>query len=401
MSFDQPGVADIFRHAAKAFVTAWGHTLHLGAWRVFNAICQCRTAAMGARHYHCPSCDRRHVLYNSCRNRHCSACQGGAAKKWLLQQSQKVLPAPCFHLVFTLPKPCVSIAFANRKVVFNILFRTSAETLITIGADPKRLGADIGVTAVLHTWNQRLEFHPHIHAVVANAGFDVNSGRWKVGSNTYFAPVKVLGRLFRRRFLEELETAYHRGQLKFPGKLSSLQQPQHFQSLIADSKQQDWVVYAKAPFAGPRALLTYLSRYTHRVAISDSRIQNFDGERVTFRYRKPRRNAQSPTEYGSITLSATEFMRRFLMHVLPSRFHHIRHFGILANSKWRQTLKRVRQHSGEDQTMAEKSDESAVTSTLPACPDCQTPMQLLGIVSAEIPHPPQASARAPPSLPAT
>ena len=398
MSVDQPGVCDIFRRAGDAFATAWGHALHHGAWRVFNAICQCRTAALGARHYHCPNCDCRHVLYNSCRNRHCSSCQGAAAKKWLLKQSAKVLPAPCFHLVFTLPKQCADIAFANRQVVFNILFRTSAETLITIGADPKRLGAHIGVTAVLHTWNQRLEFHPHIHAVVANGGFDVGTGRWKVGSKRYFAPVKVLGRLFRRRFLEELEKAHRRGQLKFPGKLSRLQHPEAFRSLIADAQKKDWVVYAKAPFAGPRALLSYLSRYTHRVAISDSRIQSFDGQRVTFRCRKPRRSAHSRTEYGSMTLSATEFIRRFMMHVLPNRFHRIRHFGILANSKCRQTLERVRRHTGDDQTMAERSDESAVTSTLPACPDCQTPMLLLETVPAEMPYQLHSPARAPPSL---
>jgi hypothetical protein len=376
-----PGVADIFRSPAADALLG----LYRGATRrVFTLIRNCRTPRMGARHYRCSSCSESHVTYNSCRNRHCPACQGNAAHQWLDRQVDRLLPAPYFHIVFTMPKSIARIAYANRKVVLGILMKASAETVITIAADPKRFGAKVGGTTVLHTWDQRLQFHPHTHVVVPNGGFDVATGRYKTGSAKYFAPAKVLASYFRRRFLEQLSEAYRRGQLAFPGSISHLEPPEAFQKLVDEARSTDWVVYAKEPLAGPEKLLGYLSRYTHRVAIGDSRILGFDGSAVRFRYREPcakgKRKKRKPT-YGEMELPVAEFIRRYLSHCLPRGFHRIRHFGILGNSSVRRTRQKISEQRGWTAEQA-RAPQTGAKAAEPVCPQCKTPMMLAAIWTA-------------------
>ncbi len=363
-----------------------GATLGRAAHRAFAAIRMCRTAALGARHFECAKCHTSHVLYNSCRNRHCSTCQGQAAHRWLHRQLLNVLPAPYFHIVFTLPPPIAQIAYANRKVVLDILMRTGAQTLTTIAADPNRFGARIGATTVLHTWNQQLRWHPHVHVVVPNAGFDVRTGQYKTGSKTFFAPVKVLAKLFRRLFLEHLDKAYHKNQLIFPRRINHLRAPEAFQRRLNKARNTDWNVYAKPPFAGPVHLLKYLSRYTHRVAIANSRIVKFDGTRVSFRYRKPTIAGQTTPRYAVMTLSATEFMKRYLMHVLPPKFHRIRHFGILANAHVKHTQQQIFAQTGfsaDDWLRTTETYDTVEHNATPQCPNCQSPMLLVALSSPD------------------
>ena len=271
---------------------------------------------------------------------------GMAANRWSEARAADLLPVPCFHVVFTLPAEIAAIAFCNRRVVFDILFKTGVETLCTIAADPRHGGMRIGGTAVLHTWDQKLRFHPHLHVVVPNAGFDVESGEWKTGSGTWLAPVKVLASLFRRRFLEELARAHGSGELEFHGTVAHLANPGEFHAALAAARGRDWVVYAKRPFRGPEQVFRYLARYTHRIAISDRRIVAFDGENVTFRHRKPVGLGQKKPRYGTMTVSADEFIRRFLLHVLPDGMHRIRYFGILANGCRATTLECAREALG-------------------------------------------------------
>ena len=282
------GVADIFRRAGLAFRERCKGRIDAARLKVMAAIEACRTAVLGGHIYACEGCGREHPLYNSCRNRHCPSCQGLAANRWSEARAAELLPVPYFHAVFTLPAQIAAIGFGNRRVVFGILFKTVAETLRTIAADPRHGGMRIGGTAVLHTWDQKLRFHPHLHVVVPNAGFDVESGEWKTGSGTFFAPVKVLASFFRRRFLEELALAHGRGELEFHGTVAHLANPGEFHATLAAARSRDWVVYAKRPFRGPGQVFRYLARYTHRIAISDSRITAFDGETVSFRHRKPK-----------------------------------------------------------------------------------------------------------------
>ena len=390
MRFENPTVADIFRHRGDQFLQAFSTRLGPVALKAFAAIRMCRTPALGARFFICRHCDTHHVLYNSCRNRHCPACQSSAASHWLNRQLSRIVPAPYFHIVFTLPPAIATIAFYNRRLVLGILMKTSAETITTIAADPKRFGAHVGGTAVLHSWNQQLQWHPHSHVLVANAGFDVDTGQYITGSATFFAPVKVLAAYFRRRFLEQLQLAYRNNQLRFPGASASVESPKAFQRLIKRARTTEWKVYAKPPFAGPRQLLRYLSRYTHRVAIGNSRILRFDGDSVWLRYRKPTRRGQAKPTYGVMTLPAVEFIRRYLTHVLPARFHRIRHFGILANSKARQTLEHIQLETGfraDGQILPDhlKDEAGNVQAAAPACPRCQTPMWFVGFCRPEDP----------------
>ncbi len=365
-----------------------------------------RTAVLGGHIYACEGCGREHPLYNSCRNRHCPSCQGLAANRWSEARAAELLPVPYFHAVFTLPAQIAAIGFGNRRVVFGILFKTVAETLRTIAADPRHGGMRIGGTAVLHTWDQKLRFHPHLHVVVPNAGFDVESGEWKTGSGTFFAPVKVLASFFRRRFLEELALAHGRGELEFHGTVAHLANPGEFHATLAAARSRDWVVYAKRPFRGPGQVFRYLARYTHRIAISDSRITAFDGETVSFRHRKPKGPGQSKPRYGTMTVSVDEFIRRFLLHVLPDGMHRIRHFGILANGCRARTLERAREALGpigcpddecvdDDAPKGERErDEIADPGTAPvACPDCGAPLRLVRQIPRQ--RPAHAS-RAPP-----
>ena len=395
MTFDKPSVADIFRHAGETFAAQYRAALPRAARRALTAIQICRTAELGAHHMHCDKCNTSHLLYNSCRNRNCPTCQSNAAQSWLERQLSKVIRAPYFHLVFTLPPVIASIAYANRKAVLSILMKTSTDTVTTIGADPKRFAAKVGGTAVLHTWNQRLEWFPHTHIIVPNGGFDISTGQFKIGSKTFFAPVKVLSRYFRNRFVEQLRKQYRQGELVFTPSIAHLQSSEAFEAMLDQVSKLDWNVYAKKPFAGPRQLLRYLSRYTHRVAIGSSRIVAFNGREVTFRYRKPTTNAHQTPCYGVMKLSAVEFIRRYLTHVLPTGFHRIRHFGIFANANVKQTLRKIEQHTGS--ISATEHDPNCDKQAFePRCPRCQTLLRHIAFLSAEYLFEQLADARAPP-----
>jgi Putative transposase/Transposase zinc-binding domain len=323
-------VADIFRTHG----TAWRHAQHghlsLAQLKVMSAIERCRTAALGGHELLCPSCAERQIAYNSCRNRHCPKCQGSAAQRWLEERQADLLPVEYYHVVFTLPAPISSIAYTNKEPLYGLLFDIAAETLRTIAADPKHLGARIGATLVLHTWGSQLTHHPHVHGIVPGGGLAIDADRWVPCRPGFFLPVRVLSRFFRRRFLEELQQLHRRGELHFYGEHAELADSTRFAEWLAPLRQVEWVVYAKRPFAGPAAVLAYLSRYTHRVAISNSRLLALDARGVTFRWKDYREKGR--TRYKTMTLEAHEFMRRFLLHVLPSGFHRIRHYGLLGNA---------------------------------------------------------------------
>ena len=376
MVAERAGVAEILRCAGTAFRERREGRLDAGRLKVMADIEACRTAVLGGHMYACDGCGREHPLYNSCRNRHCPTCQGLAANRWSEARAADILPVPYFHVVFTLPKEIAAIAFGNRRVVFGILFKTVAETLRTIAADPRHGGLQVGGTAVLHTWDQKLRFHPHLHVVVPNAGFDVESDEWKMGSSAWLAPVKVLASFFRRRFLEELDRARGRGKLEFHGTVAHLAHPGEFHALLAAARSRNWVVYAKRPFKGPEQVFRYLARYTHRIAISDSRIVAFDGERVSLRHRKPAGPGRKKPRYGTMTVTADEFIRRFLLHVLPGRMHRIRYFGILANDRRATTLEGARKALGTvgctipGETADEPEGDHDQGTAPVACPHC-------------------------------
>ena len=323
-------VADIFR----AHGPTWRHQLRghlsLGQLKVMSAIESCRSVALGGHSLRCSACAQAQIAYNSCRNRHCPKCQASAAQRWLEARQADLLPVAYYHVVFTLPAPLSAFAYTNKEIIYGLLFDVAAETLRTIAADPKHLGARIGVTLVLHTWGSALTHHPHVHGIVPGGGFALDADRWVPCKPGFFLPVRVLSRLFRRRFLEELEKLHRDGQLKFFGEHVDLADTDAFADWLAPLRQCEWVVYAKRPFSGPEDVLAYLSRYTHRVAISNSRLIAHDERGVTFRWKDYR--AHGRTRYKTMTLLSDEFMRRFLLHVLPSGFHRIRHYGLLANA---------------------------------------------------------------------
>ena len=320
-------VADIFRRHGDAYRRA--HDAHLGRVerRVISAIELCRTAALGGHTEQCADCGLIRIAYNSCRNRHCPKCQGQARAAWLATRQAELLPVPYFHVVFTVPAPVAEIAFQNKATVYAILFRTAAETLRTIAADPKHLGAEIGLVAVLHTWGQSLHHHPHVHCIVPGGGPALDGSHWVACRPGFFLPVRVLSRLFRRLFVEALRAAFAAGELSFFGDLAELARPLAFARRLAECRKVEWVVYAKPPFGGPDQVLAYLGRYTHRVAIANSRLVGLSEDRVSFRWRDYRHRGQSKI----MSLAADEFIRRFLLHSLPDGFHRIRHYGFLAN----------------------------------------------------------------------
>lgn len=321
-------VAEVFRRHGDAYRHA--HAGHLGRVerRVMSAIEACRTATLGGHVERCQDCGLIRIAYNSCRNRHCPKCQGLARAEWLTERQAELLPVPYFHVVFTVPAAVAEIAFQNKAVVYGILFRATAEALCIIAADRKHLGAEIGITAVLHTWGQNLHHHPHIHCVVPGGGLSQDGTRWVACRPGFFLPVRVLSRLFRRLFLERLQGAFDAGELGFFGNLAGLANPAAFVRRLAELRRVDWVVYAKRPFGGPEQVLAYLGRYTHRVAISNSRLLALAEGQVTFRWRDYRHHNKAKR----MTLTADEFIRRFLLHALPDGFHRIRHYGLLANS---------------------------------------------------------------------
>jgi hypothetical protein len=320
-------VADIVRRHGAAYCRSQGNRLSRSQRRVLGAIDTCRTAALGGHVERCVDCGVIRCAYNSCRNRHCPKCQGLARAQWLADRQAELLPVPYFHVVFTLPTPIAEIALQNKAVVYDILFKAASDTLRIIAADPKHLGAEIGVIALLHTWGQTLGHHPHLHCIVPGGGLAADRTRWIACRPGFFLPVRVLARLYRRLFLERLESAFAAGSLRFASDLAGLGKPAAFARRLRESRQLDWVVYAKRPFAGPEHVLEYLGRYTHRVAITNHRLISLDDDRVSFRWKDYRHHHKTKI----MTLDAEEFLRRFLLHVLPDGFRRIRHYGFLAN----------------------------------------------------------------------
>jgi hypothetical protein len=354
-----------------------------------SAIESCRTAALGGHVAACQDCGHSHIAYNSCRNRHCPKCQGAAAKDWLAARQAELLPVEYYHVVFTLPGPIGDIAYHNKAEIYGILFKAAAETLITIAADPKHLGARIGLTAVLHTWGSALTHHPHVHCVVPGGGLSPDGERWISCRPGFFLPVRVLSRLFRRLFLEKLVAAHEAGRLCFFGEHRHLADSQAFAAHLSPLRKLEWVVYAKRPFAGPEAVLAYLSRYTHRVAISNSRLITLDDKGVIFKWKDYR--AKDGDLHKTMALPIPEFIRRFLIHVLPQGFHRIRHYGLFANGGRTRNLARARELlcvpiTQREPDPAADADEPPMLSY--PCPSCGGPMII--IETLEPGHPPRA-----------
>src|SRR6266849_5508127 len=319
-----------------------------------SAIESCHTAALGGHVARCEACAHTHIAYNSCRNRHCPKCQGAAAKEWLADREAELLPVPYYHVVFALPAPVADIAYQNKAVIYGILFKAAAETLVTIAADPKHLGARIGLTAVLHSWGSALTHHPHVHIIVPGGGIALDGQRWIACRPGFFLPVRVLSRLFRRLFLEKLVAAHDAGRLQFFGDHARLAERNAFTAYLAPSRKTEWVVYSKRPFGGPQAVLAYLSRYTHRVAIANSRLVALDDAGVTFRWKDYRAKGRERAKV--MTLATHEFIRRFLIHVLPNGFHRIRHYGLFANAGRAENIARARQLLDLPATQTESGD---------------------------------------------
>jgi putative transposase/transposase-like zinc-binding protein len=334
-------VADIFRDHGAAWRCANAGHVSLGQLKVMSAIKRCRTAALGGHVARCEKCSHTLIAYNSCRNRHCPKCQGAAAKEWLAEREAELLPVPYFHVVFTLPGPIADIAYQNKTVIYDLLFKAAAEATLTIAADPRHLGARIGILSVLHTWGSALTHHPHVHMIVPGGGFSLDGNSWVSCRPNFFLPVRVLSRLFRRLFLEKLVAAHQAGDLQFFGKHASLADAQAFSAFLAPLRNSEWVVYSKRPFGGPKEVLRYLARYTHRIAISNRRLISADANGVTFKYKDYR--IEGPDRYKTMTLAIDEFIRRFLMHVLPSGFHRIRYYGLLASPARGHNIARARE----------------------------------------------------------
>jgi hypothetical protein len=364
-------VADIFRSHGPAWrKTHVGH-VSLDQLKVMSAIETCRTAALGGHVARCEACAHSQISYNSCRNRHCPKCQGAAAKDWLAAREADLLPVPYYHVVFTLPASISDIAYHNKAVVYDILFKASAETLTTIAADPKHLGARVGITSVLHTWGSALTHHPHVHRIVPGGGISLDGERWVACRSGFFLPVRVLSRLFRRLFLERLLAAHQANRLKFFGDHDALADVQAFTAYLAPLRRAEWVVYAKRPFGGPQAVLAYLSRYTHRVAIANSRLIACDRSGVTFRWKDYR--ADGRDRQKAMTLATAEFIRRFLIHVLPQGFHRIRHYGLLASGTRADNIARARrllnvpQSEAAETNCAEANEPKSPAHPCPCC----------------------------------
>ncbi len=333
-------VADIFRAHGPAYRRDHAGHLNRPQLRVMSAIENCRTAALGGHVSACTKCGHQHIAYNSCRNRHCPKCQGTASRDWMAARIEDLLPVEYFHVVFTLPTRVTDIAFQNKAAVYGLLFKASAQTLLTIAADPKHLGARIGMTSVLHTWGSAMTHHPHVHVIVPGGGLSPDGTKWVACRPGFLLPVRVLSRLFRRLFLEGLWALHRADKLAFFGDLSKLADPDTFQTHLSPLRKADWVVYAKPPFGGPEAVLAYLSRYTHRVAISNHRLVSADADTVAFRWKDYR--IKRGDRMKVMRLPTSEFIRRFLIHVLPSGFHRIRHAGFLANGVRRDRIRKIR-----------------------------------------------------------
>ncbi len=387
-------VADLVRAAGDAFIErsrkwiTWKHV------KVLLAIRRCRTAALGGHLDECTHCGHRAISYNSCRNRHCPKCQAAARDRWLAARRRELLPTAYVHVVFTLPQRLASLTLQNKKVIYNLLFRASAETLLEVARNPRHLGAEIGFFSVLHTWNQKLGLHPHVHCVVPAGGLSADHTRWIKTRCTFFLPVKVLSRVFRGKFVAALRRAFHSGQLQFQGNLAPLAQPKAFSSWLRPLFREDWVVYSKPPFGGPEYVLRYLGRYTHRVAISNHRLVSFVDGQVTFRWRDSAHN----NEQKLMTLSLDEFLRRFLLHVLPKGFVRIRHFGFFAHRRRRTILPLCFQLLGSAPPPQANQETAPATTDLWLCPNCGGQMAIIGWLTSDqiiqLRSPPLATAAA-------
>jgi len=368
-------VADLVRAAGDAFIErsckwiTWKHV------KVLLAMARCRTAALGGHLDECMRCGHRAISYNSCRNRHCPKCQAGARDRWLAARRQELLPTRYVHVVFTLPRELAPLTLQNKKVIYDLLFRASAETLLEVARDPKHLGAQIGFFSVLHTWSQKLELHPHVHCVVPAGGLSADHAHWIKTRYAFFLPVKVLSRVFRGKFVAALKRAFCDGRLRFHGDLTLLAQPKTFSSWLRPLFRKDWVIYSKRPFGGPQQVLRYLGRYTHRVAISNHRLNSFADGQVTFRWRDSAHN----NEQKLMTLALDEFLRRFLLHLLPEGFVRIRNFGFLANRKRATNLPLCFQLLGAAATPPTEQDSSDTNNArdLWRCPKCGGPMMVV------------------------
>ena len=371
-------VADIFRAHGPAWRRANAGHVSLAQLKVMSAIESCRTAALGGHVAACQDCAHTVIAYNSCRNRHCPKCQGAAAKDWLAARQAELLPVEYYHVVFTLPARIADIAYQNKAEIYTILFKAAAETLLRIAADPKHLGARIGMTAVLHTWGSALTHHPHVHWIVPGGGISPDGKEWVSCRPGFFLPVRVLSRLFRRLFLENLVAAHEAGRLHFFGDLRHLADSQAFDAYHSPLRKLEWVVYAKRPFAGPEAVLAYLSRYTHRVAISNSRLITLNNKGVSFKWKDYR--AKGRYRQKVMTLEVDEFIRRFLIHTLPQGFHRIRHYGLFANGGRTENLARARQLlcvptlQRELDPVTDADDPSMLAYS---CPSCGGPMIII------------------------
>src|ERR1700704_606898 len=366
-------VADIFRNHGAAWRKANAGHVSLGQLKVMSAIESCRTVALGGHVLRCEDCSHTQIAYNSCRNRHCPKCQGAAAKEWLPAREAELLPVPDYHVVFTLPAQIADIAYQNKAVIYDLLFTTSAETITTIAADPKHLGARIGLISVLHTWGSTMTHHPHVHMIVPGGGISLDGKRWVSCRPKFFLAAPVLACLFRGLFLHKLLAAHRAGRLTFFGAHAHLNNTRAFAAYLAPLHKTKWYVYGKRPFGGPKAVLAYLSRYTHRVAISNSRLIAADKTGVTFRYKDYR--IEGPGRYKTMTLKPGEFIRRFLIHVLPNGFHRIRHYGLLASGTRADNIARARQLLDGTAGQSEAGDTSCAEINEPKplsqpCPCC-------------------------------
>lgn len=381
MSRPKLEIADIFRAHGPAWRQANAGHISLSQLKVMSAIEACRTEALGGHVAGCAKCGHHHIAYNSCKNRHCPKCQGPAARDWMEARAEDLLPVEYFHVVFTLPAEIAQIAYWNKKAVYGLLFKASAETVMTIAADPKRMGARLGMTSVLHTWGSALSHHPHIHMIVPGGGVSPDGTRWVACKPGFFLHVRVLSRLFRRLFLEGMVDLHQAGQLAFFGDLAGLAEAKAFATWLTPFRKSEWVVYAKPPFGGPEAVLAYLSRYTHRVAISNARLVSADAQTVAFRWKDYR--IKSGDRQKVMRLATPEFIRRFLIHVLPDGFHRIRHYGLLASSTRRANITKIRALlcvQRAEQTAAPRPEAEIIPLTLrEPCPRCGGTMRIIEI----------------------
>ena len=375
-------IADIFRDHGAAWRRANRGHISLGQLKVMSAIEHCRTAALGGHVARCQNaaCGHESISYNSCMNRHCPKCQGAAAREWLAAREAELLPVSYFHQVFTLPAQIADIAYQNKAVIYDLLFKTSAETMLIIGADPEHLGAKTGFISVLHTWGSAMTHHPHVHMIAPGGGISADGTRWIPCRHGFFLPVLVLSKLFRRLMIEKLAAAHKAGKLRFFGEHAHLADADAFAAFLAPLKKTDWFVYSKRPFSGPKAVLAYLARYTHRVAISNRRLITADASGVTFTFKDYR--IEGPGRYKRMTLETSEFIRRFLIHVLPKGFHRIRHYGLFASGARAENLATMRiliamAAPASKRKQADNVDALAAAAPVRLCPCCRSPMRIV------------------------